>query len=217
MISEKTVELNLTTELVNWIFSISKVRPYILAPSQREEGVWGYDVGLGGVSGRGVLLQFKRAYFTAPDEYEFKLNRTKYKDQHLRLQTLEGMGIPVYYVFPIFHTPNEVITYRRRLLQKTIFVKPSRIKPKGGPVGHHEVVYKKTLDTWNVHSEEGVPIDYVEGIEEVYDEVQENSNSGAVSQIVKSCNSVYKNNKDSNSDEEDDYELFGSQSILVLN
>jgi hypothetical protein len=38
MISEKTVELNLATELINWFYYVTGQIHYALAPSQRQEG-----------------------------------------------------------------------------------------------------------------------------------------------------------------------------------
>lgn len=193
MISEKTVELNLTTELVNKIYKATGNRPYILAPSQRQEGTLGYDVALGQTQGQGVLIQYKRAYVNTPNKYEFHLNRTATRDQHQRLQVLESLGIPVFYAFPIFHLPAEVIQYRRYLLVHTKFVRPSRIRPVGGPTGHHDVIYDSDVNKWTVHSSQGSPIEVIETYEDVYKELFSEVNANNLKKIFESFNAVFSN------------------------
>lgn len=51
MISEKTVELNLTTELINWFFAQTRRTHYVLAPSSRDESMLGFDALTRPVSG----------------------------------------------------------------------------------------------------------------------------------------------------------------------
>jgi hypothetical protein len=60
MISEKTVELNLTTQLINCFYYVTGQIHYALAPSQRQEGQLGFDVSVTAPGG-GVLIQYKRA------------------------------------------------------------------------------------------------------------------------------------------------------------
>jgi len=149
MISEKTVELNLTTELINWFGWVTGTPHFALAPSQRLEGMLGFDVALGG--GIGVLIQYKRAYVSG-NTWRWHLNRTALKDQHARLQALEALGFPVFYAFPFFHLPLEIRNYRRRLLPRTFWFKPSQINPVGGPTGYHDVIYDASTGAWSVHS-----------------------------------------------------------------
>ena len=164
MISEKTVELNLTVELVNWNFYISGIRSYILAPSQREEGVLGFDVSIGYPHGYPTLIQYKRAYFKKrTNELEYYLNRNTSQDQHLRLFILESLGYDVWYALPLFYTPSDIINYRRRLLTKTLFLRPSWIRPIGGMTGHHSIKYNLITNTLTVHSEQS------ENIGKIYD------------------------------------------------
>ncbi|MBR09190.1 MAG: hypothetical protein CMP48_16095 [Rickettsiales bacterium] len=160
MISEKTVELNLTTELVNWNFHITGTRPYILAPSQRQEGKLGFDVSIGYPGSNPTLIQYKRAYHKKrKGELEFHLNRNTNQDQHLRLFILELLGHDVFYALPLFYQPSDVIRFRRRLLVRTLFLKPSWIIPVGGLTGHHEIKYNLKTKKLTVFSEEGKEID----------------------------------------------------------
>ena len=161
MISEKTVELNLTVELVNWNFYISGIRPYILAPSQREEGILGFDTSIGYPYGYPTLIQYKRAYFKKKtNELEYYLNRNTSQDQHLRLFVLELLGYDVLYVLPLFYSPSDVINYRRRLLTKTLFLRPSWLSPKiVDMTGHHSIKYNLTTKSLTFHSEKGKNID----------------------------------------------------------
>ena len=155
MISEKTVELNLTTELVNWLFYHTGIRPYILAPSQRDEGTLGFDTSITiPTFGRPFLIQYKRAKLLQNGEYKYKINDTANQDQHNRLLFFERQGFFVFYALPIFTTSNEVISYRRRLLKITAFRAPSSILLPGGPIGKHSVYYNPTTYGWRVRSEE---------------------------------------------------------------
>lgn len=160
MISEKTVELNLTTELVNYLYVVTGVRPYILAPSQTQEGVLGFDTAVGFPgTGRPYLIQYKRAEFRVrKNEYLYHLNHTAKQDQHLRLYILERIGWDVFYALPLFHTPTQVITNRRHLLPMTLYLRPSWMMPIGGisaMVGHHEVRHNLTTGVTTIYSEEG--------------------------------------------------------------
>lgn len=51
--------------------------------------------------------------------WTWKLNRTTRRDQHTRLQFLESLGYPVFYAFPHFATPAQLVALRRRLLVTT--------------------------------------------------------------------------------------------------
>lgn len=160
MISEKTVELNITTELVNWLYVKTGVRPYILAPSQRQEGVLGFDAAVGfPTHGKPFLLQYKRAEFRVRrDEYLYHLNHNSTQDQHLRLYILELMGCDVFYALPLFHLATEVVANRQHLLPMTLYLKPSAMIPATGMTGHHEVRYQRATGKITIHSNEGVEI-----------------------------------------------------------
>lgn len=201
MISEKTVELNLTTELVNYMYTVTKIRPYILAPSQSQEGTCGFDTSIGYPSiGRPYLLQYKRAeYRSQRNEYLYHLNRTSKQDQHLRLYALELKGWDVFYALPLFHTPTQVINERQHLLPKTLYLKPSWMIPVGGVpamVGHHEVRYNVSTGVITIHSDEGNEInqsfdffDLARQLNNKYSDQDE----GLVSRFLNDFNSVFSN------------------------
>src|SRR5690606_1882711 len=153
MISEKTVELNLTTEFINWLSHQHNTPYFAVGPTQAQEAQWGFDAGVFG-NATGALIQYKRAYVNGT-VWEWKLNRTKAKDQLRRLQQLEAAGHAVFFAFPYFHTLSQVQSHRRRLLLHTFWFKPSQITPVGGPDGHHEVRFDSSTRKWSVHSEEG--------------------------------------------------------------
>lgn len=219
MISEKTVELNLTTEFVNLAFNQTGIRPFILAPSQRAEATLAYDVQYGFPGFKGILVQYKRAHVKNTDEYIFNLNRTSKRDQHQRLFVLDLMGFPVYYAFPIFHLETEVISMRRNLLVHTKFVRPSRIFPVGGLTGHHEVVYYKATNTWKVFSEEGASVEGVEDLNDILERFKETPNN--LDELMVAYNLLFSNNETIQqsgykieSSEKDDHNLMRSQSII---
>lgn len=156
MISEKTVELNITAELLAWLRYMTGVTHTAIGPSQQEEAVWGYDVSFHGGATAAALIQYKRAYVNGT-VWCWKLNRTKRQDQHARLQYLESIGFPVFYAFPHFATPAELVTSRRRLLVRTTWYPPSYIQPPGGSTGFHDVTFDTFTGRWQVSSPD--PID----------------------------------------------------------
>lgn len=188
MISEKTVELNLTTELINWASWVTNRTHFALAPSQLQEGTLGFDTSIQ-TRGNGLLIQYKRAYVNGP-HWQWHLNHTARRDQHLRLQLLESMNIPVFYAFPHFHTPYEVETRRRRLLHSTFWFRPSRINPSGGPTGHHSVHYDSTSGRWWVASdrEEALPPPDNTGV--LLDSLQDETNNKNLERVFYAFNNV---------------------------
>ena len=186
MISEKTVELNLTTEFINWLSHQHSTPYFAVGPTQAQEAQWGFDAGVFGNT-TGALIQYKRAYVNG-SVWEWRLNRTKAKDQLSRLQQLEATGHAVFYAFPYFHTLSQVQANRRRLLHHTFWFKPSQIMPAGGPNGHHEVRYDSTTKKWTVHSEEGVEMPPPVSLGEVISAIDNPDNSLAA--LAEAFNSI---------------------------
>ncbi len=174
MISEKTVELNLTTELINWLSHQNKMPYFAVGPTQAQEAKWGFDAGIFGAT-TGALIQYKRAYVTGTT-WEWKLNRTKARDQLARLQKLERAGHPVFFAFPYFHTLGDIQTHRRRLLRKTFWYRPLQISPSGGPNGHHEVRYDTFTKNWTVHSDNLVQLPPPVSLEDVIEQIDNSNN-----------------------------------------
>jgi hypothetical protein len=151
MISEKTVELNVTAELLNWLRSVTGVTHTAIGPSLAQEGIGGYDVSFHGSATSAALVQFKRAYVTG-QIWTWHLNRTAHKDQHARLQFLESKGYPVFYAFPHFATAAQLVAGRRGFVTSTFWYPPSYIQPAGGSLGHHNVTYNEATGAWQVNS-----------------------------------------------------------------
>lgn len=154
MISEKTVELNLNTELTNWLWKAHHTTFTAIAPSQRQEARLGYDVSVQ-AGGFAFFFQYKRAHLRGT-EYIYQLNRTSARDQHAKLVRLESTGVPVFYALPIFTTVPEVIRHRRRLLLHTLWLPPSSIPVPGGGFGHHEVHYDSSTGRHWVTSDDEI-------------------------------------------------------------
>lgn len=149
-LNEKTVELNLTTELLNWLWKVTGVNHCAFGLTQQQEAQWGVDVAACG-GNTGVFIQFKRAHVSG-SIWQWPLNRTAGRDQHAKLQQLEGRGCNVFYALPYFDTGTALVENRRRLLLRTFWIRPSQINPSGGPTGHHDVQYDETSRRWTVHS-----------------------------------------------------------------
>lgn len=121
MISEKTVELSTTAELLAWLYRTTGVTHTAIGLTMRQEGVLGHDVSYHGSSAAAALIQYKRANVDKP-LWTWRLNRTAKQDQHKRLQYLESCGYPVFYAFPHFASISELVSLRVQLLKKHIFV-----------------------------------------------------------------------------------------------
>lgn len=230
MISEKTVELNLTTELVNYLYVLTGVRPYILAPSQAQEGTLGFDTAIGFPgTGRPYLIQYKRAEFRVRrNEYLFHLNHTARQDQHLRLYIFERMGWDVFYALPLFHTLPHVINNRRHLLTMTLYLRPSWMIPVGGivaMVGHHEVRHNLTTGVTTIQSDEGrvieIKFDFFDFARELNND--EEFSNAKLNSYLKDFNKVFANEqtfeyekvKIEPQDKEDDNAFKGLSSIIL--
>ena len=154
LISEKTVELNLTTELTNWLWKRLRAEFVAISPSQREEGRLGFDVSMQ-ASGFAFFVQYKRAHLHGV-KYTYYLNRTSTKDQHAKLLRLEKTGVPVFYALPLFTTDLDVFTLRRKLLLHTLWLSPSDIPVPNGGVGWHEVHYNSSTKKFCVSSDDRI-------------------------------------------------------------
>jgi hypothetical protein len=190
VISEKTVELNLTTELLNHLWVLTRVTHYVIAPSQREEAKVGFDAGYFG-SGAGLFIQFKKAYVDGT-VWTWRLNRTAAEDQHLRLQLLESRGVSVFYAFPYFSTESDVATSRRRLLKRTFWVQPSRLNPSGGPTGPHDLSFDAGNSKWRLSSPEPIQIDDPSStLDELTYSLQVQQNAeGAAARLMSMANAI---------------------------
>lgn len=231
MISEKTVELNLTTELVNYLFFTTGTRPYILAPSQVQEGKLGFDTSIGfPLTGRPMLIQYKRAeYRKRKNEYLYHLNATVKQDQLLRLYILDKMGWDVFYALPLFHMPADVIAKRRRLLIRTLFIRPRWMIPVGGIAamkGPHEVRHNLTTGKTFLHSEEGLELSDTYKFDEFVNQLIQNTESRSEQssdRMLDDFNSVFANaqsfeydNIVLESQDKEDKDAFRGQSIMVM-
>lgn len=190
MISEKTVELNLTTELTNWLWKVHHTTFTAIAPSQRQEATLGYDVSVR-AGGFAFFIQYKRAHLRGT-EYVYHLNRTSARDQHAKLLNLESTGVPVFYALPIFTTVPEVIRHRRGLLLHTLWLPPSAIPVPGGGVGHHEVHYDSSTRRHWVTSDDEIEFDpEFHGVDELTRIVEKGANSNNLMEAMYAFNKVF--------------------------
>lgn len=219
MISEKTVELNVTAELLSWLSYISGATHVALGPSQRAEGYYGYDASLHGGGTPVAMIQYKRAYVDGL-VWSWRLNRTTHKDQHRRLQLLEDHGYPVVYAFPHFATLRDLVIKRRQLLVNTFWCPPSFIQPAGGPYGHHEVYYDKNSGDWSVKSRERRPMRHPLGVHIVADwSTRANLERRSLREFVSGLNEIMTGIEEDINQERDALEPAGDEihghSILI--
>jgi hypothetical protein len=188
VISEKTVELNLTAELLSWLYKVTGRTHYVIAPSQVEEARLGFDAGFYG-PGPGVLIQFKKAQVSG-SLWCWRLNRTKLRDQHERLQRLDSSGIPVFYAFPHFHRPREVMSWRLSLLKHTFWIRPTALNPPGGSTGHHDLTYQESTGIWNLSSPEPIDITPDTSLRQIAAVFEHRWPEGRMNEVPMTANSV---------------------------
>lgn len=215
MISEKTVELNLTTELVNWLWFYTRHTFCSIAPSQRDEAHLGFDTAIVS-NGSAFLIQYKKAHVDG-NLWTYQLNRTKDRDQLYKLQILEGMGYPVFFALPHFHLPTEVLSDRRRLLLRTFWIPPSWIRPVGGPNGHHDLIFDTSSRTWSLHSDEEseirLPLDY----DGFLTAINQNFEKNNLMMFMKNYNKVFLESLDKENIDKFDYDILKSNLLIVKN
>ncbi len=220
MISEKTVELNLSMELINHINFQNNLSVFAIAPTQRQEAALGYDVEIGDKGdGNGILIQYKRAIPNG-DEYLFHINYTTYENQHDVLLQAETNGLHVFYAFPMFHTIDHIIEHRRRLLTKTVWYKPSQIILPGGSIGKHTLHINRINSTTYVTSEPTPiedPLSFVE-MNQIFSSFRQNKLS-KLKDIINFLNSSISNEKTDSQlidSDEDVWSTLSQQFIISL-
>jgi hypothetical protein len=139
-VSEKTLELNVCTELLNAIREWSGCeRAFWLGMKQFEEASSGLDELLANLPpGRFLGLQFKSPYPSRPDinPYRYSLNEL----QQSNLMSLSSGGRAVYYVFPNFNTLARLTSVAPNLLLHTYIVPVDEIGHLGAaPQRRHRV------------------------------------------------------------------------------
>lgn len=211
MISEKTVELNLTTELLNWMWKVHRITFCSIAPSQQEEAKLGFDTAIVG-KGHAYLIQYKRAYVKG-NVWTYHLNRNTNKDQHLKLQQLATLGFPVYYAFPFFHTPTQVMMLRRQLLMYTFWVPPLLINPIGGPTGHHDAIFDSSTNRWTVKSEE-TEFERPMNFDIFASTLAPNLTQNNIKEMMEAYNKIFASDMNIEKPETIDYKVFESNVLI---
>lgn len=179
---------HLTAELLAWLYGVTRRTHYVIAPSQREEAKLGFDAGFYG-AGPGLLIQFKKAH-VAGTLWSWQLNRTKLRDQHERLQRLDFSGIPVFYAFPHFQRPRQVVSWRRRLLTHTFWIRPGVLSPPGGPTGHHDLMYEESTGAWALSSPDPIQIEPVTALRQIAAVFEHSWPEGRMNEVPMIANSV---------------------------
>jgi len=154
MVNEKTLELNVSAELVEY-FRIFDPKCYLKGLTLRKEHRRGWDVR---VSGFFTFFQFKAPRVNGI----FSLNRTKSKDQHSILFNLcRGQRGIAYYVFPYYRNENELSHFSPHMLQNTYFADIAKIGDL--PKRIHSVELDLTRMIAMIYSSEIRKVDLISG------------------------------------------------------
>lgn len=119
MVTEKTLELNITAELLDY-FRLFDPTCFFKGLTLWQEGVLGYDESLvqGGTVSELLFFQFKAQRRGIP---YFWINNNRNRDQHNLLLNIALVPRSVFYVFPLFNTDQDVADSSPNLLQETYF------------------------------------------------------------------------------------------------
>lgn len=149
MVSEKTLELNIVHELLEFVQEFD-AQSFAVGLTLRQEGSIGYDSRILSQlpqTWRTAALQFKRARRKIKTmlgvEFSFMINNNKNRDQHLLLYRLcRGQRNVAFYVLPLFLTENELKDSLPELTDATAVVDVANIPPHIiGDRAHRLLVY----------------------------------------------------------------------------
>jgi len=127
MVSEKTLELNVVAELLEYFRIFYSPKIFFRGLTLREEGVMGYDNSISLGSAEFTFFQFKAPKRRNPTT--FYINNNKKNDQHNILYNLAyqaGPGV-VFYAFPVFFSDFDMFAFSPQLLRNTYFMDISPI------------------------------------------------------------------------------------------
>ena len=151
-LTEKTIELNVTAELLSVVWGRTHRAPIATGLSLKDEPRFSYDFRID-LAGRPFFIQFKRAYRTG-HEFHYRINFNKEVDQHDRLLIFERFGFGVAYCLPMFDDMPTLGLNRVKLLdpQSTLWIRPSNLKFSPNYFGHHNVIYDTKTRRIRTHS-----------------------------------------------------------------
>jgi hypothetical protein len=169
MINEKTLELNITNELLQ---EYRRVDPKAIALglSLQKETHLGYDSRILGSFPQTNLItlyQYKaplrRKRTALGNGYLFHLNDCKHRDQHLILWVQTGGRTPniVYYVLPCILNLNDAYLLSPNLLQETYFLDVSNIDPLFIGRRIHNIVVHPQLLVAEIFSESEAQVNII--------------------------------------------------------
>lgn len=153
MLNEKTLELNLTKEILEICREFDQ-HAFAFGTTLRQESQYGYDSRiLGNIPQfwRGSVFQYKKAKksmrtLSGESVFAFQINNNTYRDQHAILHRFTGgrrnIGL---YVLPAFTTLRELNNFLPDLLNWTFFVDVTSISPYIVGNQPHEIrIYPQT-------------------------------------------------------------------------
>lgn len=121
-VSEKTLELNITTELVSQ-FRNRGYQTTTFGLTLQQELIEGYDSSIYVNNYYAILIQYKAGrYRPTRRYYTFYINNNSTRDQHTRLLSNNSLSANAYYAFPLITTPMDVIRYSGSIIERTVFV-----------------------------------------------------------------------------------------------
>jgi hypothetical protein len=176
-LKEKTVELNLTSEVIMVLHAISGKKVSVWGPTPYQEATRGFDAKVQG-AGFKLLIQYKSVdrFHQGNNEWRFKINDTAAADQHKRLCDHANAGIPTYYALPLFDRYKVIRQNMQTLnllhLPLVLWIDPRNLNVPNNGVGAHQVgVLAVPPFTATVHSDpftsEYDPNDFVKAITEI--------------------------------------------------
>jgi hypothetical protein len=148
VLTEKTLELNLTAELF-WLAKNAGYDPLVTGYSQLEETYHSIDSSFQ-VGSKIGIFQYKRGH-ARRNYFTFYINNNFRHDQHLNFYLIDRLTHACYYVFPLFVDQEELHKNSGKLFTQVPVLSPSMIpKLKPSNTSHRMKVYND--GTWECHS-----------------------------------------------------------------
>jgi len=139
-LSEKTLEFNVTQEMIFSLYGHSTPKPYMYGYSMRYEKKTGFDVSLDLPGGNTIVsFQYKKASAHDGNTFVFKFNNNSQNDQHniLYYMAVATRPVPtVFYALPALIDINSFEAALPNLLDRTRFVDPIHIGPINDGLPH---------------------------------------------------------------------------------
>lgn len=176
-INEKTLEINICTEIMYTRWKWFRIRVLFLGPSLQDEAKVGYDVKGFAQRMTPFYIQYKRGEKDSTGTVaKYKINGDTHNKQHHLLVNLSKRNV-VFYGLPLLFSIQDLMQSKWQLLRRTKWISLKGMKPLPAPPNkEHEIRINLVSGTYNVHSSENQEYEESENWESVEDALGRDAN-----------------------------------------